>query len=157
MFTDEHQFGVPAGDYQGQDGKARLLRGRLLTVEPSGVDVPFQVIDPHQREAAPQRQPFGGVDAHHQRTGQTGAAGHRHGVQFLQTKVRFFEGLLHDGIHRQDVLARSHFGEDAAVLSVQVHLRCDRAGKQFAAIFHHRGRGFVTGSFDGKDTHGGGW
>jgi hypothetical protein len=42
--------------------------------------------------------------------------------------MSLFQGLLDNKIDRADVLARSHFGKDAAKLGVQIDLRGYRAG-----------------------------
>ncbi len=61
MVAHEHQFGVAARDDQRHQ---RKLRFGFLFNQPDGIDVRFQVIDPQQREAGGQCQPFCHVHAH---------------------------------------------------------------------------------------------
>ena len=64
-------------------------------------------------------------------------------------------GLVQRVVEQQrqfaQVLARRRLGHDAAVGAVQVDLRGDLAGEQFAASAQDGDGGFVAGGFDGED------
>jgi len=53
------------------------------------------------------------------------------------------------------VIARSEFGDDAAVRAMQRNLGADDIGQYFPAVTDDRGRSFVAGGFDAKHFHGG--
>ncbi len=49
------------------------------------------------------------------------------------------------------MLPRRHLREDAAILSMQVHLRSNDIAEQVTAIGHHSRSRFVTRGFDAED------
>ena len=82
----------------------------------------FEVIDGEQRKIESERQPFGGVNAHDERTGQAGAARDGDGAKLIERSVSLFESLSDNGVNGFDVHARSHLGKHAAILGVEVGL-----------------------------------
>jgi hypothetical protein len=47
----------------------------------------------------------------------------------------------------------SDFGNNASVAGVDFHLRGNLVGKNFNAVFHHRGGSFITGCFNTQYFH----
>ena len=58
----------------------------LLSGQPVGVDVPFQVIDADQGQMTGQGDRFGGIDTHEERTGQSGTVGYGNRVDVVPTR-----------------------------------------------------------------------
>jgi len=87
--------------------------------------VSFQVIHADQGQIAPQGEPLGEVDADQQRARQARAARDRDGVDRVERQAGVVQGLPGDVGDRLDVRARRDFGEDAAILRVQVDLGRD--------------------------------
>ena len=52
------------------------------------------------------------------------------------------------------MFARGEFRHHAAVFGVQLNLRRNRVGQNFS-VAHDGGAGFVAGSFNGQNGHGG--
>ena len=105
----------------------------------------LEVIDPYQGEITAQRQALGGVQAHNQRSGESGAACNGDSIQILQVEVGLLERSFDDRVDGANVLAGSNFRKDASKLGVQVHLGSHQRGKDGAPVFDHRGSGLVAG------------
>ena len=54
-------------------------------------------------------------------------------VYLAQVELRVFERFAHDGHNPAKMFARGEFRHDAAILAVNVDLRSDDAGKNFAS------------------------
>ena len=87
-------------------------------MDPGGIDVALQVVDAHQRQTGGDSQSLGHINAHHQRSGQSGATGNGNRVDVIHPQMSLLKRLFDDGINSLDVLARSHLGENTAILSV---------------------------------------
>ena len=112
----------------------------------------FQVVDADQRQAAAQRQPFGGVHPDHQRAGQAWAARHGNRIHVPQIQMRLLERRLDDRVDRADVLARGHLRENPAELGVQIHLGGHRIRQDQAPVLDDRGGGLIAGGLDPQDA-----
>ena len=66
----------------------------------------------------------------------------------LSVQVGFREGFADYRDDLAEVFAGGEFGDDAAVLAVDVDLGGDDAGEDFAAVGDDGGGGFVAGGFD---------
>ncbi len=102
------------------------------------------MVDAHQRQAAPQGDALGGVDAHQQRPRQPRPVGHGHRVRVIVAHVGLPHRLLNHGNDGLDVGAGSDLGKDAAVLGVQIHLRGDDVGEDAPPVLDHGGGRFVA-------------
>ena len=71
--------------------------------------------------------------------------------QIFVSHVSFVHRLRHDGADGFGMGAGGDFGEDTAVLRVQVNLRGDHVGIDRHSVGDDSGSGFVTGCLDGED------
>jgi hypothetical protein len=125
------QLGVAAGDDQADQREGGGRRGEVFPrlEEPVGVEVPFQMVDRDQRQAARPGDRLGPVDTDHQRSRQPRALGDGEGVDVVQRETGTVERGAHGRLDRSDVPPRGEFGHDAAVLAVEVDLRGDHVGE----------------------------
>ena len=91
---------------------------------------------------------FGVGDADEQCADQAGALRDADGVDVLEREVGFAESFADYRDDLPEMFARSEFRHDAAVLAVNIDLRSDNAGENFAAVGHDGGSRFVAGRFD---------
>lgn len=97
-------------------------------------------------------QRLGISDADEQRADEAGALRNADGVDVVKLEVRFGERFAHNGDDLPKVFARGEFGNDAAILPMDINLRRDDAGKDFAAVGNNGRSRFVAGRFNAKDT-----
>jgi hypothetical protein len=64
------------------------------------------------------------------------------------------ESLADDGDDLAEVFAGGEFGDDTTVFAVNIDLRSDDGGEDFAAVDDDGGGGFVARGFDAEDAHG---
>ena len=96
-------------------------------------------------------KPLGVGDPHEQRADQSGAVGHRHGVDIINRHICLGKRF---GAHRANLFymaARSDLRHDAAVDLVQRDLREYHGRKHFSAVFDDGGGSFVAGAFHRKN------
>src|SRR5262249_8440522 len=65
--------------------------------QPAGVDVPLDVVGPHQRNPQRQRQHLGGADADEQGADQAGGVVDRHAADLIQPDAGLAQGAVEDG------------------------------------------------------------
>jgi len=82
-----------------------------------------QVVDRHERQAAPPGEGLGGGEPDEKRADQTGALRDRDGLEVVQAGLRPLERLADDRKHELEVPPRGDLGNDAAEARVQVRLR----------------------------------
>ena len=134
------------GGNQAQQGESQLPVRRVL-LQPGGVHVPLQVINPHQGQFQGQRERLRRVHPHHQRPRQARPVGDRHRVHVVPIRPRLLQSLVDDGPYRDHVLTGGQFRHYAAVGSMYGYLGGDDVGQQLPAVFHHRHRRLVAGCF----------
>ena len=62
-------------------------------------------------------------------------------IEIRQLHASLVQGLAHNGHNRAEVFARRKFGDNAAVFTVGVELRCNDGRQHIAAVLNHcRGR-----------------
>src|SRR5256885_16883114 len=93
------------------------------------------------------RQGFGIGDTKEERADEAGALGDADGVDVVEGEVGFGEGFADYWNDLAEMFAGGEFGDDAAVLTVNVDLRSDDRGENFAAVGDHGGGGFIAGGF----------
>ncbi len=126
-------------------------------LEEGGEEVGLEVVDPDQGHPPCQREGFGLGHPYQQGTDQTRSVRDGHGVDPGTGGVGagIGQGL---GQHRGEQLhmgAAGEFGDDAAVLGVQVDLAADHRGHDHRAAVDHRRRRLVTRGLDAEDpVHG---
>lgn len=91
-------------------------------------------------------------DTDEERAYQSGALGNADGVKVGEIQIGLCKGFADDRDDLAKVFARGEFGDNAAVFAMDVDLRSDYAGKDFAAVGDDGCGGFVAGRFDAKDT-----
>ena len=96
---------------------------------------------------------FGKVQPHEHRADETRRIGRGHSVNVLFTDARFLERLIGQRGDGLDVLARRDLRHDAAVERVQVGLRRDGVGENFAPVLDDRDGGLVAGGLESEDLH----
>ena len=143
----QQQFGMPARDEQRQQRESRLV----LHGGPGGIHVALKVVDAQQRQVGAQRQALRVVHADQQRTDEARSARYGDGVHGGQRRGGLRQGLVHDRRNGLHVGARGQFGEDAAVAGVQLDLRGDDVGEDFASVAHDGRRRLVAGGLDTED------
>ena len=111
----------------------------------------FEMVDAEERLAEADRHPLGRRRADHERTRQPRPGGRGEGVHVRKHDPGFLERVIEQQGQPAQVLARGGFGHHATVNPVQVDLRGDLAGEQFAVPAQDRDGGFVAGGFDGED------
>ena len=110
------------------------------------------VVDAYEWAPKDEGQCLGSLEADHQGAGQARALGGGDGVETIGAGGCFAQSCPGDGKQVLEVLARSQFRDDAAVLLVQLDLGGDDVG-QNTALVHHGGAGFIAGRFEGEQGH----
>ena len=132
---------------------------RSAGLHEDGVDVAFEVVDGDQRLVEAEGEGFGVGDADEQCAGEAGAFGDGDGVEVGEgdgwPAARWRgHGFADDGDDVAEVLAGGEFGDDAAVVGVERHLRGDDVGEGGGAGADDGGGGLVAGAFDAEDQAG---
>jgi hypothetical protein len=153
VLRDFVEDGVAAGDDETDGGQGGPLPC-FVGFEEDGVDVAFKMIYRDERFVESLRERFGVGDADEERADEARTLGDADGVDVVECEIGFGEGFANDGDDLAKVFARGEFGDDAAVLAVDVDLRGDDAGENFAAVGDDGGSGFVAGGFDAEDARG---
>jgi hypothetical protein len=111
------------------------------------------VVDGVERLFADKGDGAGGESADEQAAEQARTGGDGNAVDVVPSGAGFSQGVVDYGQNDLDMAARGNFGHDAAVLFVQIDLAGDDIRERVAAVFDHRGRGFVAGGFEAKNFH----
>lgn len=119
----------------------------------NSVNMAFDMVDTDQRQLRRKAQRLRIGDADQQRTDQSGTLRDGDGRKVSEVGAGAAECLADDRHNRAQMFARRQFRYNAAVLAVRVELRSDDGRKDTLAIFHHGGRGFVAGAFNGENPH----
>ncbi len=141
----EHER-VPAGGQQAREWRSQRERR-----EPQGGHVAEQVVDGHERQAAPVGQGLGRREPDEQGADQAGALRHGDGVDIGERRIRLAERGLDDGHDQLEVAPRGDLGHDAAEARVQVGLRRANCAVDGAVPAHDGGAGVVAGGLDRED------
>jgi hypothetical protein len=96
---------------------------------------------------------LGKVQPHEHRADETRRVGRGHGVDVFFLDARLLERLIGQRGDGLDVLARRDLRHDAAVERVQVGLRRDGVGEDFAPVLDDRDGGFVAGGLESENFH----
>jgi hypothetical protein len=143
---------VAARDQQGNERERRRI-GRQEWRQ----QVPFEMVDAHQRpfQRGGQRGRDAGTDE--QGAGQSRAARVGHDVDVAPTAISVAQDLAQQRDGTTDVIARSEFGHDTAEGRVHVGLAVQRVREQCrrrsTVDAHQRHTGFVTGGLEAEDFH----
>jgi len=138
---------VTTGNDEADGGKLRPLPC-FVSFEENRVDVPFEVIYRNERLVQSLGERFRVGDADEQCADEAGALRDADRVDVLEREVGFAESFADYRDDLPEMFARSEFWHDAAVLAVNIDLRSDDAGQDFAAVGHDGGSRFVAGRFD---------
>ncbi len=144
---------VAAGNDEADGGKFGPLPCSMR-FEEDGVDVAFEMIYRDQRLVERLGQRFGVSDADEERADEAGALGHSDGVDVLEPKIRFCKSFADDRHDLAKVFARREFGNNAAVLTVNIDLGGDDGGEDFAAVGDDGCSGFIARRLDAEDARG---
>jgi len=142
---------VAARNDEADGGKFRDDSG-LVSLEKDRVDVSFEVIDGNERFAEGLRESFGISDSHQERTNETRALCHAHGVDVGEIEAGLGKCFADDWDDLAEVFARGKFRYDSAVFAMNIDLGSDDAGEDFAAVGDDGGGGFVARRFDAEDA-----
>ena len=126
---------------------ARVRRRR----EVRGVEMPLEMVDAEQRNAACEGEGLRGREADEQRPDQARPRRGRDEPDFGQSHSGLRERLLE---HRGQVLqmrAGRQLRHDAAVARVRPHLRGDDVGSDRPVVAEYGHRGLVAGGLDAED------
>lgn len=74
-------------------------------------------------------------------------------VEMLGSEVGIGEGFFENGLNRFDMGTGGNFRYNSTVSGVNIDLRDDDIGKDFAAIFDDGGGSFVARGFNSQDFH----
>ena len=113
-----------------------------------GADMPFNMMDPYQRDPGRKADGFGGRHPYKKSPYQSRAISHRNGVHIRKRFCRIGQGLFNHLIYFFYVLAGGNFRHHAAILRVQGNLGVNHIGEHFPSVFYHCGRRLVTGAFN---------
>jgi len=100
----------------------------------------------------PSANPLAAFKADHQRASQPRSTGNRNGIDIGQAHVSLLQRLIENGVDGAHVLARSDFGEDAAIFLMNGNLGGDHVREHDAAVFDDGGSSLVAGGFDAKNA-----
>ena len=128
-------------------------RAGAASFQENGLDVAFEMIYADQRFVVGQREGFAVGDADEQRADQAGAAGDGDGVDILERSLACERASRTTGTIWRSVRGR-RVRERRRRISVDVNLRGDDGGEDFAAVDDDGGGGFVAGGFDAEDARG---
>ena len=153
MVAHEHEVGVSARCDEAEQGESGIGRGIGDVLQPRGVDVPFEVVDAHQRGLLGEGEALRRVHADEEGARESGAVGDGDTVEVAQLYRRLLHGLPDDGVEREHVLARGELRNDAAVLGVHLDLRRDDVGVDGPPVLDDGGGRLVAGCLDAEDLH----
>ncbi len=132
--------------------QAEERRLHRLGLEVERGDMPVQVVDRHERQAAGPRERLGRGEADEQRADQAGPGGDRDAVDVVERDARLLLRLTQDRQHELEVPARGDLGDDAAVARMQVGLGGDDVGPDLALLGDERGGRLVAGRLE-RENH----
>jgi len=150
--ADFVEDGVAARNDEADGGKFRDDSG-WVSLEKDRVDVALEVIDGNERFAQGLRESFGISDSHQERTNETWALCHAHGVDVGETEAGLGQCFADDWDDLAQVFARGKFRYDSAVFAMNIDLGSDDAREDLAAIGDDSRGGFVAGRLDAKDAN----
>ena len=134
---------MAAGNDEGHEGKL----GHLPLDEKGGCHVAFEMVHANEGQASAVGDGFGRGKAHEERSDKAGTPRCGDAVDVVQGDACIFQGLEHDSADGLDMLARRDFGNDAAVLAVDLDLRGDDVRKQDAPVPDDSGGRFIARRF----------
>ncbi len=142
---------MAAGDYQGQKGEFHRSFGAFAGFHQDCVDVAFQVVDGDEGFVEAEGEGLGVGDADEQGPGEAGAGGDGDGVEVGEGEVGAGEGFADDEDDVAEMLAGGEFGDNSAVVGVELHLGGDDVGEGVGAAADDGGGGLVAGGLDAED------
>ena len=151
--VDLHQLCVTTGHQQSHKGKRRRIGAQKRRQQ-----MPFQVMNTHQRFAQAGGQGTSGSGTDQQCAGQTRTTRIGNHIQLRQLKAGFVHHLLNQGQYAPYMVSAGEFGHHAAIGFVHGRLRVqglcgqDRQGKT-GVCTHQRHAGFVAGRFNAQYPH----
>jgi hypothetical protein len=113
--------------------------------------VAFEVVDREQGLIEAEGESLCIGDADEERAGEAWTFGDGDGVEICKGYVSARHCLANDWDNVAKVFAGGKFGDDAAVVGVERHLRGNDVGEGFAACADDSGGGLVAGAFDSED------
>ena len=148
--ADFVEDGVAARNDEADGGKFRDDSG-WVSLEKDRVDVALEVIDGNERFAQGLRESFGISDSHQERTNETRALCHAHGVDVGETEAGLGQCFADDWDDLAQVFARGELRNYSAIRHVDRDLRRNGVGEHLLAVAHYGGRSFIARALDSKD------
>ena len=115
------------------------------------MDVALEVVDGDEGLIEAEGEGLCVGNADQESAGEAWAFRDGYGVEVCESYVSAGHCLADDGDYVAKVFAGGEFGDDAAVVGVERHLRSDNVGESFASCTDDGGCGLVTGAFDSED------
>ncbi len=145
---------VPAAREQGDVGPCGAgARCVLVTAQINGQEVPVEVVDAYDGQAAAVGDRLGGREPDEQRTDEARPLGHGDRIHVVEAVGQGGEGPFE---HRDDgtqVGAGGELGNDPAVGRVQADLARHGVRQHQAVVTHHGGTRLVAAALDAEDLH----
>ncbi len=143
-----NNLSVAARDHERKEWKFWLV-----TTEPVGINVGFEMVDRVERNVVKDGGSAGGESANEEGTDEAWRVGDGDSVNILPIKFGIRKSLMKDGIDGFDVRAGGDFWNNASVSSMDIDLRDDDIGKNAVSVLDDGGRSFVTRTLDAKNAH----
>ena len=154
--VDFIEHGVAARDNQANCREVRDLSG-LVRFEEDSMDVTLKMIHRNERLIERMCESLAIGNADEERANEAGTLRNANRVKIGEGQPRLEKSLPDDGHDLAEVFARGKFGHDAAVFAVNINLRGDDAGKNFAAVRDDGGSGFIARRFNTENANGHGF
>ena len=130
---------VPARDDEADKGRLQIRVREVICR-----DVAPDVVHRHQRKAHGVSRRFREIHADQNRTDQPRRIRHSNRIQLPARKPACHERLIRQTVNCLNMLARRNFRYHAAVELVELHLRGNAIGQNFAPIAHDGNRRFIA-------------
>ena len=111
----------------------------------------FQVVDGNEGQVGGEGQGLGVGNADEERTGESGTAGHRNGVEAGKRDARVAKRGADHGNNGAEMLAAGKLGDDSAVTGMGGDLRGDNGAERVRAALNNGSGGLVAGRLDSQD------
>lgn len=125
----------------------------IVTAEPVGVDVGFEVVSRIERLVVKDGEGAGGKGADEEAADEARSMSDGDSVDAVDSFIGVTERLFDDWIDGLDMAAGGNFWDDAAVFGVDIDLRHNNIGQDFLAVFNNCCGGFVARRFDTENFH----
>ncbi len=152
MILHHDEVGVAPRNDQAECRQSR--RGSTAgIIQPVGIDVPFEMVDPDERKVVGISQALRGVDADQQRSCEPRTVCYGDSAELLPANTGLHHSGVNDGNNRLQMLARCNLWHNATVAGVHLGLRSHGIRENLVAVFNNGRRRLVARCFYAEYQH----